>query len=245
LVAAISRKVVRIGRLPPTRSISPSWIARSSLACSSAFVEEQRPAVRQFELAEALLQRAGERPLFVPEERAFHQVARDRRQVHGDKRRLGVFRLPVNEPRQQLLAGAALAEDQHGGRQFRHLVHGVEHVLQRRAGAGDELAFADLPHFVGEGEHAAVQVLSLAGVPHQGAQRVGIDLARDEVIRAELDGPHRHLDVRRLPAQHHFGERKVLADDLQQLEPGDAGQRRVGDDDVHLFAVHHQERVFA
>ena len=49
-------------------------------------VEEQRAAVGQLELADALLQRAGERALLVAEQRALDQLARNRRHVDGDER---------------------------------------------------------------------------------------------------------------------------------------------------------------
>jgi hypothetical protein len=39
----------------------------------------------------------------------------------------------VNQPRQQLLAGAALAEDQHRRRQLRDLVHQIDDVARHLA----------------------------------------------------------------------------------------------------------------
>ena len=91
MVAAISRNVVLMGFAPPTRSISPSWIARSSFACRSSLqiadlVEEERAAIGELELADALLQRTGERALLVAEQRALDEIARNRRHVHGDER---------------------------------------------------------------------------------------------------------------------------------------------------------------
>ena len=49
---------------------------------------------------------------------------------------------PVNQPREQLLAGAALAEDQHRCRQPRDALDGVHHQAHRLARSGDELALA-------------------------------------------------------------------------------------------------------
>ena len=43
------------------------------------------------------------------------------RQVDRDERRARVLRLAMNHPREQLLAGAALSEDQHRRRRLRHL----------------------------------------------------------------------------------------------------------------------------
>ena len=89
----------------------------------------------QLELAELLAVRAGERAALVAEQRALDQLARNRREVDGDERRVGVARLAVDQPRQQLLAGAALAEDQHRRRQLGDLVHQVDDVAGH-AGSG-------------------------------------------------------------------------------------------------------------
>src|SRR5262249_21320085 len=71
-------------------------------------VEEERAAGGELELAELLLVRAGECSALVSEERALHQLVRDGREVHGNKRRGSAARLAVQQPRQQFLAGPAL-----------------------------------------------------------------------------------------------------------------------------------------
>jgi hypothetical protein len=50
------------------------------------FVEEDRAAVAEFELAQPLHRRAGERPPFVAEEFALDQIVRDRGAVDRDER---------------------------------------------------------------------------------------------------------------------------------------------------------------
>ena len=52
----------------------------------------------------------------------------------------GVAGLAVNQPRQQLLAGAAFAENQHRGRQLGDLVHQIDDVAGHLARPDDELA---------------------------------------------------------------------------------------------------------
>ena len=88
--------------------------------------------------------------------------------------------LAVNQPREQLLAGAAFAEDQDGGRQARHLLDDVEHFAHRAAGSGDELAIAELLDFGAQGQDAAVEVLPLAthAPPLRAACRVRRSLLR-------------------------------------------------------------------
>ena len=70
------------GLVPPTRSISRSWMARSSLACRRAsisrdFVQQQGAAGRFLELADAAGDGAGEGALLVAEQFGFQQVLGD------------------------------------------------------------------------------------------------------------------------------------------------------------------------
>src|SRR5205085_10673773 len=102
-------------------------------------VEEQRSARRELELSELLAMRAGKGASLVPEQRAFDEVSGDRRQVHRDERRVRFAGLPMDQAREQLFAGAALAEDQHRRRQLRHLVHQIDDVARGFARPDDEL----------------------------------------------------------------------------------------------------------
>ena len=77
-------------------------------------VEEQRAFVGRLDLADGLLDRAGEGAALVAEQLAFQQVFRDGAAVDGDERLLGARAEVVQRAGQRLLAGAALAEQQHG-----------------------------------------------------------------------------------------------------------------------------------
>jgi hypothetical protein len=187
------------------------------------------------------LQGAGEGALLVAEQRAFDQLARNRRDVDGDQRRLGVGGFAVQQARQQLLAGAALAEDQHRRRQLRDLVHRFEHVLQGGARPGDELARRGVAGRILERQHVALQVLALARVADQVAQRVGIGVLGQEVVGAKFDGPDRAVDVGRRRRHDDLDEREVFADDLQQVDAAKAGLPDVGDEDVDVFLVHQRQ----
>src|SRR5262249_39047608 len=85
-------------------------------------VQEQRAVRRELDLAELLSMCAGKGAALVSEQRALRELAGNRGEVDGNERRVRIRRFLVNEPRQQLLAGSALAEDQHGRRQLRDLV---------------------------------------------------------------------------------------------------------------------------
>ena len=216
------------------------------MACRSGLqiadlVEEERAAVGQLELADALLQRAGERALLVAEQRALDELARNGGDVDRDERRVGIGRLAMQEAREQLLAGAAFAEDHDGGRKFRDLVHRFEHVLQAGARAGDEVAGGGVARRVLQRQHVAMQILPLAGVADELAQHVGIGVLRQEVIGAELDRADRAVDVRRRGGHDDLDQRKVFTDDLQKVDAAESRLRDVGDEDIDVLLVQQRQ----
>ena len=77
-------------------------------------VEEQRSALRLLELAGVCVVRAGERAFLVPEEHGFEHLLRNRRAVDRDEWSFRARRMTVDVAREDFLAGAALAGEQHG-----------------------------------------------------------------------------------------------------------------------------------
>ena len=71
------------------------------------------------------------------EQLRFQQVLRDGAAVDGDEGLLGARRPPVQLARDQLLARAGLARDQHRNVRGRHLLHLAEDVLHDLRGAED------------------------------------------------------------------------------------------------------------
>ena len=103
----------------PRRSTSPSWSTRSTLACVfgahvADLVEEDRAAVGLLELADLLLGRAGERALLVAEQLRFDQLLGNRGAVDLHEPLAAAEAVAVDRARDELLADAALAEQQHG-----------------------------------------------------------------------------------------------------------------------------------
>ena len=96
-------------------------------------VEEQRAAIGELELAAALLGRAGERALLVAEQLALDQLGRDRRAVELHERPVLALGVLVHRARDELLAGAVLAGDQHAPGARRGLRHLIEDRLHRGA----------------------------------------------------------------------------------------------------------------
>jgi hypothetical protein len=71
--------------------------------------------VRLLERARLLVGRAGEGALLVAEQQVLEDLLRERGAVEGVERPLGALALLVQGARDELLAGAALAEDEHRG----------------------------------------------------------------------------------------------------------------------------------
>ena len=109
------------GLVPPTRSISRSWMARSSLACRRGSISliSSSSSVPPSASSNLPMRRAMapvKAPFSWPNSSRFQQVLGDGGAV--DARRTGRVRAPavaVDEARHHLLAGAALAGDQHAG----------------------------------------------------------------------------------------------------------------------------------
>src|SRR5574342_967235 len=78
-------------------------------------VEEERPPVGELEPAHLPRERAGERPLLVPEELALDHAGREGGAVHLHQDRVLPPAQPMDRADDQLLAGARLPRDQHRG----------------------------------------------------------------------------------------------------------------------------------
>ena len=146
-MATIRRKSVRIGLVPPTRSISPSWIARSSLACRSSrrspiSSRNSVPPVASSNLPSCCLCAPVNEPRSWPNSVLSTSSCGIADRLTAMNGASPPARLAVEQPRQQLLAGAALAEDQHRRRQLRDLVHQVDDVADLPARPDQELALA-------------------------------------------------------------------------------------------------------
>ena len=158
-----------IGCVPPTRSISFSWI--SATACAvvrsgiSDLVEKQRPVVGQFELSKLLPDRfPGEGAPFSWPNSVLSTSSRGiAARLTATNGALGCADSPVNQTRQQLLAGAALTEDQDHRRQLRDFLHELEDLLGGPARAGgDELAIVLLGDLRAQPQDVTVGSRSLA-----------------------------------------------------------------------------------
>src|SRR5262249_41536585 len=96
-------------------------------------VEEERAAVRFFEEAAPIRVRVGERALLVAEELALEQVLRDRAAVDRHEGHVLARRTLMDRARDELLADAALALDEHRGLEVGDLRDGAEDLRHRGA----------------------------------------------------------------------------------------------------------------
>ena len=161
-MAAITRTSTRRGFASPTGRTSSSWSTRSSFAWSGRrqladLVEEERAAVGLREEAAAGAVGAGEGALGVAEELALEQRLRDRGAVHRHEGLVAARRLRVDRAREHLLAGAALAREQHRGLVLRRALDELEHL---RSSPGEAATIGPLAH---RALHVALQQLRWRG----------------------------------------------------------------------------------
>ena len=154
-------------------------------------------------------------------------------------------RLAVQQPREQLLARAALAEDQHRRRQLRHLVHEIDDVADLLARADQELALALLGDLRAEGDDLAVEILPLAGVAHERPQLVVVEVLGDVVIGAVLHRLHGGLDLVDRRDHDALDQAVVLLDDPQHVEAADAREPDVEQDQIDVFLLEQRQRGLA
>lgn len=94
-----------------------------------------------------------------------------------------------------------------------------------------------------EREHLAVEILPLDRMAYERAQRIALERLRDVVVRAVLHRLHDRFDFvdRRRHDDVDLGV--VLLDDLEQLEPADAGQADVDEHQVDGLGLQQRERL--
>ena len=126
------------------------------------FVEEQCAAIGELEPADTVAECAREAALGVAEELALEQVARNRRAVHADHRAGAAAARLVDRAGDQLLPGAGLAGDQHGGVGTGHQLDLPERRRDGRRAADDALVMALGPDFL-----LQVRVLQLQALPQR------------------------------------------------------------------------------
>ena len=96
-----------------------------------------------------------------------------------------------------------------------------------------------------ERQHLPIQVLPLAGVPHERSQLVVVEILGDVVIGAVLHGLHGGLNFTNRRDHDDLDQAEVLLDDPQHFEAADAGQADVEHHQIDVLAVEDRQRRLA
>ena len=148
-------------------------------------VEEQRSPVGAHELPAAIAAGAGERPADVPEQLALEQLGRNRRARHRHERPARALRARVQTPRDQLLAGPALAADQHRCVPGSHPVDHVQHLGHRGRAVHDLVPRLAL---LAQAPVLLEQPDPLQGAPDHDTELLAVERLADEVVGAGAHG---------------------------------------------------------
>ena len=202
-------------------------------------VEEQRAAVRELELPLLGRERAREGAARVAEELALDQLLGNGRAVDLHEGAGGAEAQVVDVPRDELLARAVLAEDQHapvGGSGLRDV--GAQRV-EDGALPDHDPAMLDL---LLEGAVLRLELALAQGVLDHEQRLLEGQRLLDEVLGAHAHGLDRGLDgaVAGDDDHRHFGIER--ADAGQDLEPVHAGQPHVEEEEVVAAVLQRRER---
>ncbi len=208
-------------------------------------VEEDGAAVGQLEVAGPPRHRAGEGPLLVAEQLALEQRLRDRRAVHRHERPLGPLRELVDGARDQLLARAGLAQDQHRRRARRgHLDQPVD-LLHRGAHAQQRPEPTRLLELAPQDGDLTIDLDLLHRLLHQDPQPAGVHRLGHVVVGPLAHRRHRGLDGPVGGEQDDRGLRDRRGQGLEQPDPVDHRHDHVRNDDVGPEARRPLQRVLA
>jgi len=227
-------------------------------------VEEDRAAVGRLEEPLLVALRAGEGALHVAEQLRLEERLGERPAVERDERVAAAGAPGVQGARDELLARAALARDEHGGGAVGHRLDHADHLAHRRGAAHEALrrAALALAQLALQLAVAVEQGLALGGLGDGTADDLDVvERLRQVVVRAGADGGERGLHRR--VAGHHddldlgpavlHGVQELEARQLRHLdvEQGDVevllrellggGDGRVEPD--HVVALLAQERL--
>ena len=180
---------------------------------------------------------AGKCALFVTEQLGLEQVGRERGRVERNERLGGARAVTVQGARDQFLAGAGLAGDQHRHARARQPADGAKHFLHRRRVAEHLRDAARLGG--GSARRAA---------PGEAARRtssiglIDVERLRQVFERAALVGRHRAVEIGVRGHDDHRQARPLGADLLEQLESAAARHADVGHQHVGLVASQRVQR---
>jgi len=180
-------------------------------------VEQERAAVRQLELAALALVRPGEGALLVAEQLALDERLGNRRAVERDERAGPARRVVVDRLGDELLADAALPEDEDGAASRRHLDDLPADALHPRRAADHAADEVTLRQLVLQVAGAQVVVLPAEEPPDAGLDFGRGDRLEQVIGRAPGQGGIRGLDLVRTGQHQDRGNPCPLGQPAQRL----------------------------
>jgi hypothetical protein len=248
----MTRTSICTGRLEPTGHDLPLLESGQQLGLEverqiAHLVEEQGAAVRRLQAADPVAARVGERALHMPEQLGFEEVLGDRAQVDRDHDIVGAARAAVKLARDELLAGAVLAEDQDIGLgrpgpvdQRIDPAHRGGGAEQRRLAARRRRGDRHRP--LALRRHRLARIAQRRGGADGGEQPLVRPGLGDEVGGAALHRLHGDVDAAMGGDHHHHRLRVALEDLAEPLEAfggigGAAAEIGVEQDDIGAIAL--------
>ncbi len=194
-------------------------------------VEEERAAVGLLEVALVLAIGAGVAAALVAEHLVLDQVRRDRAAVDGEERVLAPAAQLVDRARDDLLAGAALAQEQHGRFRRGDARDLVVYVLHRGR-APDEAAEApEAAQLVAQRADLRAQLAAARHARQHRLQALQVDRLGEVIGGAQAQRLDRALDAR-MPGDEDGLDRRAILEIVQQVHAIAVGQAQVHEDHV-------------
>ena len=155
-------------------------------------IQKERAAGCQLKAPGLALRRAGECPALVAEELGLQEGLRNGSAVDGDERPLGLRPLIMDDPRDELLAGAALPREQDRSRGVQDQFHQAVDVLHFRAFTDQRFELHRLRHglaqvaiFLRQPLPRRLQLLNQARVLKRQRQLIGERLQQPHILCRE------------------------------------------------------------
>ena len=178
-------------------------------------------------------------PFAVPEQLALQQGLRDRRAVHRDEGLAAAGRLGVDRAREDFLAGAALARQQHRRLEAGGALHHLEHLDHRLGGGHDRVIAGSALDLAAQQLVGAAQALALARLAQREQHLGGGEGLGEVVVGAALHRLDRELRGAEGRHQDHGRFRQAphqLGQQLEAVHPGHAqvAEHQLGGGEVEL-----------
>ena len=153
------------------------------------FIEKQRTAISQFDLAFGCLDGTGESTLLMTEQLALEQIFGNSRAVDGNERALSAAAAIVDAPRQQFLAGTAGPQKHHRNIGRRHALDGARNLGHFRCGSDHRAQHRPVfPDLFRKAPVLALDMMQPIGALHDQPQRIDVHGFLVKVVGPLFDG---------------------------------------------------------